>query len=93
MMQFNRQQNTAYADAATCAPADCAATCAGMESGKITLDTAMFAVSFFVILVVGIIGLVLRISLLVLVLMITGLLVWGSEETAKSKNATCPAVA
>ena len=53
----------------------------------------MFAVSFFVILVVGIIGLVLRISLLVLVLMITGLLVWGSEETAKSKNATCPAVA
>ena len=91
MMQFNRQQNTAYADAATCAPADCAATCAGMESGKITLDTAMFAVSFFVILVVGIIGLVLRISLLVL--MITGLLVWGSEETAKSKNATCPAVA
>ncbi len=90
MTQFMMKQNTAHADAATCAPATCSACMEAASASEIlSMDTAMCAVSFFVVLVLaavlrlaGLIGLLALV--LITVLMIIGLLVWNKQGSAKS---------
>ena len=91
MAQFMMKQHTAHADAATCAPAACSAR---MESAAANetfcMDTAMCAVSFFVVLLLAaalhIYGLISLLSIMIMisVLMIIGLLVWCKQGEAKS---------
>ena len=92
MTQFMMKQNTAHADAATCAPAACSARMeAASASEYFSMDTAMCAVSFFVVLVLavalrlsGLISLPAVIIIIMNVLMIIGLLVWCKQGEAKS---------
>ena len=98
MMQFKAMQNTAYTDASACAPATrsascAAAACAGTEN-LLHLDTAILAVSFFIIF------LVLGVSICFGILGLRGLLVrlvlaWGlviimmhNSKSAKSNSET-----
>ena len=90
MAQFMMKQNTAHADAVMCAPAACSARMeAASASENLSMDTAMCAVSFFVVLVLavalrlaGLIGLLALV--MITVLMIIGLLVWSKQGNAKS---------
>ena len=51
MAQFMMKQHTAHADAVMCAPAACSARMeAASASETLSMDTAMCAVSFFVVL-------------------------------------------
>ena len=90
MAQFMMKQHTAHADAAACAPAACSARMeAASASENLSMDTAMCAVSFFVVLVLAVVlRLIGLISLLALVIMINalmiGLLVWNKQGNAKS---------
>ena len=73
MAQFMMKQNTAHADAVMCAPAACSARMeAASASENLSMDTAMCAVSFFVVLVLAV------------VLRLIGLLVWNKQGDAKS---------
>ena len=82
MAQFMMKQHTAHADAAACAPAACSARMeAASASENLSMDTAMCAVSFFVVLVLAV---VLRLIGLISLLMIIGLLVWNKQGDAKS---------
>ena len=73
MAQFMMKQNTAHADAVMCAPAACSARMeAASASENLSMDTAMCAVSFFVVLVLAV------------VLRLIGLLVWSKQGNAKS---------
>ena len=90
MAQFMMKQNTAHADAVMCAPAACSARMeAASASENLSMDTAMCAVSFFVVLVLavalrlaGLIGLLALVMITVLTLI--GLLVWSKQGNAKS---------
>ena len=90
MAQFMMKQHTAHADAAACAPATCSARMeAASASENLSMDTAMCAVSFFVVLVLavalrlaGLIGLLALV--MITVLMIIGLLAWSKQGNAKS---------
>ena len=90
MAQFMAKQNTACADAAMCAPAACSARMeAASASENLSMDTAMCAVSFFVVLVLAVVlrlaGLIgLLAPVMITVLMIIGLLVWSKQGNAKS---------
>lgn len=90
MAQFMMKQHTAHADAAACAPAACSARMeAASASENLSMDTAMCAVSFFVVLVLAVvlrlIGLISLLALVMInVLMIIGLLVWNKQGDAKS---------
>lgn len=91
MAQFMMKQHTAHADAAACAPATCSAHMeAASASENLSMDTAMCAVSFFVVLVLAVvlrlIGLISLLALVIMinVLMIIGLLVWNKQGDAKS---------
>ena len=91
MAQFMMKQNTAHADAVMCAPAACSARMeAASASENLSMDTAMCAVSFFVVLVLAVvlrlIGLISLLALVIMinVLMIIGLLVWNKQGGAKS---------
>ena len=91
MAQFMMKQNTAHADAATCAPAACSARMeAASASEYFSMDTAMCAVSFFVVLVLAVAlrlsGLISLPAVIIImnVLMIIGLLVWCRQRNAKS---------
>ena len=73
MAQFMMKQHTAHADAVMCAPAACSARMeAASASENLSMDTAMCAVSFFVVLVLAV------------VLRLIGLLVWNKQGDAKS---------
>ena len=91
MAQFMMKQNTAHADAAKCAPAACSARMeAASASEYFSMDTAMCAVSFFVVLVLAVAlrlsGLISLLAIIIImnVLMIIGLLVWCKQGEAKS---------
>ena len=91
MAQFMMKQHTTHADAAVCAPAACSARMeAASASENLSMDTAMCAVSFFVVLVLAVvlrlIGLISLLALVIMinVLMIIGLLVWNKQGNAKS---------
>ncbi len=97
MMQFKAMQNTAYTDASACAPATrsascAAAACAGMEN-LLHLDTAILAVSFFIIFLVlgvsicfGILGLRGLLVRLVLAWFLVGLMIITKLHTAAKSN-------
>ena len=75
MMQFMAKQNTACSDASACAPAACAASACTADTAVICKDTAILAVSFFIIATVAV-------SICLSVLGLCGLLVllvlaWG----------------
>ena len=76
MMQFTAKQNTACSDASSCAPATCcAASACTADSAAFCKDTAILAVSFFIIILV-------LVSICIRVFPIIGLLVllvlaWG----------------
>ena len=76
MMQFTAKQNTACSDASSCAPATCcAASACTADTAVICKDTAILAVSFFIIATVAV-------SICLSVLGLRGLLVrlvlaWG----------------
>ena len=76
MMQFTAKQNTACSDAFSCAPATCcAASACTADTAVICKDTAILAVSFFIIATVAV-------SICLSVLGLRGLLVllvlaWG----------------
>ena len=54
MMQFMAKQNTACSDASACAPAACAASACTADTAVICKDTAILAVSFFIIATVAV---------------------------------------
>lgn len=93
MAQFMMKQHTAHADAVMCAPAACSArmeAASASASENLSMDTAMCAVSFFVVLVLAVvlrlIGLISLLALVIMInaLMIIGLLVWNKQGDAKS---------
>ena len=71
MMQFTAKQNTAWSDASSCAPATCcAASACTADSAAFCKDTAILAVSFFIIIhvsiclcILGLRGLLVRVVL------------------------------
>ena len=75
MMQFTAKQNTACSDASSCAPATCcAASACTADSAAFCKDTAILAVSFFIIILVSIcIRVFSIIGLLVLLVLAWGL--------------------
>ena len=75
MMQFTAKQNTACSDASSCAPATCcAASACTADSAAFCKDTAILAVSFFIIILVSIcIRVFPIIGLLVLLVLAWGL--------------------
>ena len=102
MMQFTAKQNTACSDASSCAPATCCAASActadsaavcKADTAVICKDTAILAVSFFIIATVAV-------SICLSVLGLRGLLVrlvlaWGlviimmhNSKSAKSNSET-----
>ena len=93
MMQFTAKQNTACSDASACAPATCAASACTADTAVICKDTAILAVSFFIIATVAV-------SICLSVLGLRGLLVrlvlaWGlviimmhNSKSAKSNSET-----
>ena len=93
MMQFMAKQNTACSDASACAPAACAASARTADTAVICKDTAILAVSFFIIATVAV-------SICLSVLGLRGLLVrlvlaWGlviimmhNSKSAKSNSET-----
>ena len=75
MMQFTAKQNTACSDASSCAPATCcAASACTADSAAFCKDTAILAVSFFILVLVSIcIRVFPIIGLLVLLVLAWGL--------------------
>ena len=96
MMQFTAKQNTACSDASSCAPATCcAASACTADSAAFCKDTAILAVSFFIIIIATV-----AVSICLSVLGLRGLLVrlvlaWGlviimmhNSKSAKSNSET-----
>ena len=76
MMQFTAKQNTACSDASACAPATCAAFACTADTAVICMDTAILAVSFFIIVAVSICLSILGLrGLLVLAVLAWGLVI------------------
>ena len=91
MMQFMAKQNTACSDASACAPATCAAFACTADTAVICMDTAILAVSFFIIIVavsicLSILG--LR-GLLVLAVLAWGLVIVNRIIANNFKSAKC----
>ena len=84
MMQFTAKQNTACSDASSCAPATCCAASA-------CTDTAILAVSFFIIILVSICLCILGLrGLLVRLVLAWGLVIimMHNSKSAKSNSET-----
>ena len=95
MMQFTAKQNTACSDASSCAPATCcAASACTADSAAFCKDTAILAVSFFIIILVSICLCILGLrGLLVLLVLAWGLvngmlLMMNRFTSAKSNSET-----
>ena len=88
MMQFMAKQNTACSDASACAPATCAASACTADTAVICKDTAILAVSFFIIATVAICLSVLGLrGLLVLLVLAWGLVIMDRIIANKFKSA------
>ena len=91
MMQFMAKQNTACSDASACAPAACAASACTADSAAFCKDTAILAVSFFIIILVSICLCILGLrGLLVRVVLAWGLVIimMHNCKSAKSNSDT-----
>ena len=91
MMQFTAKQNTACSDASACAPAACAASACTADTAVICKDTAILAVSFFIIAAVSICLSVLGLrGLLVRLVLAWGLVIimMHNSKSAKSNSET-----
>ena len=99
MMQFTAKQNTACSDASACAPAACAASACTADTAVICKDTAILAVSFFIIAAVSICLSVLGLrGLLVLLVLAWGLvngmlLMMNDFKRAKGNSIWIPEAA
>ena len=89
MMQFTAKQNTACSDASSCAPATCcAASACTADSAAFCKDTAILAVSFFIIILVSICLCILGLrGLLVLLVLAWGLVIMDRIIANKFKSA------
>ena len=88
MMQFTAKQNTACSDASACAPATCAASACTADSAAFCKDTAILAVSFFIIILVSICLCILGLrGLLVLLVLARGLVIMDRIIANKFKSA------
>ena len=92
MMQFTEKQNTACSDASSCAPATCcAASACTADSAAFCKDTAILAVSFFIIILVSICLCILGLrGLLVRLVLAWGLVIimMHNSKSAKSNSET-----
>ena len=90
MMQFTAKQNTACSDASACAPAACAASACAADTAVICKDTAILAVSFFIIATVAV-SICLSVlglrGLLVLLVLAWGLVIMDRIIANKFKSA------
>ena len=90
MMQFMAKQNTAWSDASACAPAACAASACTADTAVICKDTAILAVSFFIIATVAV-SICLSVlglrGLLVLLVLAWGLVIMDRIIANKFKSA------
>ena len=90
MMQFTAKQNTACSDASACAPAACAASACTADTAVICMDTAILAVSFFIIATVAV-SICLSVlglrGLLVLLVLAWGLVIMDRIIANKFKSA------
>ncbi len=90
MMQFMAKQNTACSDASACAPAACAASACTADTAVICKDTAILAVSFFIIATVAV-SICLSVlglrGLLVLLVLAWGLVIMDRIIANKFKSA------
>ena len=90
MMQFMAKQNTACSDASACAPATCAASACTADTAVICKDTAILAVSFFIIATVAV-SICLSVlglrGLLVLLVLARGLVIMDRIIANKFKSA------
>ena len=90
MMQFMAKQNTACSDASACAPAACAASACAADTAVICKDTAILAVSFFIIATVAV-SICLSVlglrGLLVLLVLAWGLVIMDRIIANKFKSA------
>ena len=89
MMQFTAKQNTARSDASSCAPATCcAASACTADSAAFCKDTAILAVSFFIIILVSICLCILGLrGLLVRLVLAWGLVIMDRIIANKFKSA------
>ena len=89
MMQFTAKQSTACSDASSCAPATCcAASACTADSAAFCKDTAILAVSFFIIILVSICLCILGLrGLLVLLVLAWGLVIMDRIIANKFKSA------
>ena len=89
MMQFTAKQNTACSDASSCAPATCcAASACTADSAAFCKDTAILAVSFFIIILVSICLCILGLrGLLVRLVLARGLVIMDRIIANKFKSA------
>ena len=89
-MQFMAKQNTACSDASACAPAACAASACTADTAVICKDTAILAVSFFIIATVAV-SICLSVlglrGLLVLLVLAWGLVIMDRIIANKFKSA------
>ena len=92
MMQFTAKQNTACSDSSSCAPATCcAASACTADSAAFCKDTAILAVSFFIIILVSICLCILGLrGLLVRLVLAWGLVIitMHNNKSAKSNSET-----
>ena len=90
MMQFMAKQNTACSDASAGAPATCAASACTADTAVICKDTAILAVSFFIIATVAV-SICLSVlglrGLLVLLVLARGLVIMDRIIANKFKSA------
>ena len=90
MMQFMAKQNTACSDASACAPATCAASACTADTAVICKDTAILAVSFFIVATVAV-SICLSVlglhGLLVLLVLAWGLVIMDRIIANKFKSA------
>ena len=92
MMQFMAKQNTACSDASACAPAACAASACTADTAVICKDTAILAVSFFIIATVAVsiclsvLGLRLVLAVLAWGLVIVNRIIANNFKSAKSNG-------
>ena len=90
MMQFMAKKNTACSDASACAPAACAASACTADTAVICKDTAILAVSFFIIATVAV-SICLSVlglrGLLVLLVLAWGLVIMDRIIANKFKSA------
>mgnify|MGYP006987366267 CR=1 FL=1 len=92
MMQFTAKQNTACSDASSCAPATCcAASACTADSAAFCKDTAILAVSFFIIILVSICLSILGLRcLLVRLVLAWGLVIIMMHNSKSAKSNSRP---